>query len=236
MRTACSMSCGISEVRGEQVRGAGRDDRERGLRAVAARRCTAAPSRRRPRRRRGPRPPRALASTCFGAFRLFGTSCQIGSGTPWRSSSRRSSSRPPPKDLPACATTATRARSRGARLRASARDTTSVTRASRIASSSAAMPMQQPRERVGRMVHPAVHPRDGDDRRDRERAEPDEHLLPRRGHPRGQQEREARVEREPGRGVTGRVARVDRERLEPVRRPGGRGSRRTPSRDRSRIR
>ena len=73
-----------AEVRREQVRRAGRQDRERRLRSrrpSSTQRCTV-PS---PPQRRAARRLRSSARfTCFDTKRLFGTSIQSGSSTPWR--------------------------------------------------------------------------------------------------------------------------------------------------------
>ena len=71
-----------------------------------ARRGSVAPSRRRPRRTAGLRPPRRHLDL-LRCFLLFGTSYQRGSVTPSSASTRRSSTRPPPSDFPVCASTAT---------------------------------------------------------------------------------------------------------------------------------
>ena len=76
-------------------------------RVPRARRRSAAPCRRRPRRRPARRHPSSARSTCSGANLLFGTSDQSGRTTPARRELAAQFPRPPPIDLPACAITAT---------------------------------------------------------------------------------------------------------------------------------
>ena len=82
------------EVRGEQVRRAGRKRRRGSPRCPPARRCNAGPCRRRPRRTRARRPRPARARTCSDAFLAFGTSYHSGSSPPPPPSTRRSSGQP----------------------------------------------------------------------------------------------------------------------------------------------
>ena len=96
------------------------------------------------------------------------------------------------------------------------RVTTSVTRASKSASSSAAIPMSAPRSTSVGWCMPRYIREQATKGGTASATHPDEHLQPRRGHPRCQEEREARVERERGRRMTRRVARVDRQGFEPV--------------------
>ena len=96
-----------AEVRREQVRGAGRQDRERSVRACERVDRSAAPSRRRPRRRAARAPRRARASPASARSGSSAPRSTAGRRLPGAPARRRSSGRPPPNVLPACAMTAT---------------------------------------------------------------------------------------------------------------------------------
>ena len=183
---------------------------------------SAAPCRRRPRRRAARRHPQARASPASARSRLFGTSIHSGSTTPWRSSSRRSSGSPPPKDLPACAMTATLRHLACAPC--GARD-------ERPSAHSAAIPTITPPATSSRVVHAAVHAGERDVHRDQRGDEPDRD--PRRAvlDARGQEQREPPVDRDRRRGVARRIARVDRQLLEAVHLRDGAGGSRASSCD-----
>ena len=174
-----------AEVRREQVRGAGRA----GSRAASSEPAIASIA-----RWTVPSPPQTKSSsapsasarfTCFGANRLFGTSTQIGSATPWRASSRRSSVSPPPKDLPACATTAT--------LRHLA--ALPEARVTRTSAHKRGDPDDHAARDVDRVVHAAIHPGEGDEDRDQRRDDPDRDLCRAVLDPRGRGAARARSRR-----------------------------------------
>ena len=164
--TACLDVLRDAEVGGEQVGGAGRDDRERRLVPgedvdAALHHAVAAPHE----DQLGARASSAF-STCFGALRLFGTSRQndVGHAAPLEHAPQLGQAAA--EGLAAWAITATRSS-----RRASA---SPACRARRAASPAARTREQRDRQRgesdqraggrVDRVVHAAVHPRRGDDR------------------------------------------------------------------------
>ena len=180
------------------------------------RRCSAAPSRHRPRRRRAPRPPRAPRFTCFGALRLFGTSYQSGSATPWLLELA------PKLDQPAAERLARSARRRRRVLiaRALCRCVAvgrrrPVTRATKQRRRERGDADQDAGEGVERVVHAAVHPRHADDDGGMASAiaQTSARRTPRSA--RREQQREPGVERDRRGHVARRKARVDGKLLEP---------------------
>ena len=153
--------------------------------------------------------PAAQASAPAWAPLLFGTSTHIGSRTPWRASARRSSGRPPVR-LPPCAITATVLTGRPPAVGACA----TPARAARIATASEPVPTKKPGGDVGGMVHAPIHPRQGHEKRDRDRDQPDDAFAASAADRACDQQRDAAVDGDRCGGVAGVVARVDREMVE----------------------
>ena len=215
---------GDPEVGREQVRRAGRQDREARVGAGEHARCTAAPSRPRPRRTRARRPRRAPGRTCSGAFFAFGTSYQSGSSTPAASSTRRSSGSPPSSVFSAWATTATfmRPAARGATWRtcaslraAGACCATPAERQANSSTSSAPMPMTSPPATSSGWCMPRYIRDERDDDRDHDRDRPRAaRAAPAVGNRDVTSSDEAGVDRDRRRRVTGREAGVGGQVLE----------------------
>ena len=170
MSTACSMSFGMPRFDGQQVGGAGGQDRDAGGACRRARRRSAAPCRRRPRRRparpcgRAPSRP-ARARTCSSRPRA-----RRRPSTPRSSSTRRSSGSPPPSTFLRWAITATRVM-RGSRRAASWRDG-GRPRRRRGPREDRDRERGEPDQRAGRgvdrVMHAAVHARERHAQRQRD--------------------------------------------------------------------
>ena len=124
---------------------------------------------------------------------------------PWRSSSRRSSGRPPPKDLPACATTATLVISQPPR---GPRDENQH--------GHRGDPDDDAARDVERMVHSAIHAGEGDEYWDQDRDDPDRDLSRAVPDSRGQQQREPAVDGDGRSGMSRGIAGVHGQVLEAV--------------------
>ena len=198
------------EVRREEVRRAGGHDREGGGRSGEDVDAPLHQSRRLPRRKRDRPPPRARARPARGAFRLFGTSHQIGSPIPSASSMRRSSGRPPPIVFPACATTATLiGRSRRCSSAAPA------TRHAKTSATSAAMPTTTPPATSSGWCIPRYMRETATKTGNAAATIHTATWKPRRRDRRRDEQRQAAVDGDRGRRVARRVARVHRQALEP---------------------
>ena len=205
------MSFGIPRFGREEIRRAGRDDREARVRAgehvdAPLHHPVAAP---------GEDELGALVESALDLRRRLAALRHLAPervGDALGLEARRSSSSPPPSVLPEWAMTATfigpfltRARLGGGAGRP-AREHEDDQRGDAD---------ERAAGDVERVVHAAIHARHGDEDRDRDRDRPGDRPESAVRDPRGEQQDEAAVDRDRGRRVAGRVARVHRQVLEP---------------------
>ena len=184
-------------------------------------------------RRTVPSPPQAKTrsapassarSTCPGAFLALGTSYQSGSSTPAsreRASQRRQAVAErlrrvcDDRDLHDTGWGWREEDRATVRAGACGRAATPAARHANSSTSTAPMPISAPAAEVERVVHAAVHAREGDEHRKQERDRPGRDAPAALRERRREQQHEAAVDGDRRGGVAGRVARVGRKVLQP---------------------